>query len=223
MRVTTSLCTALLAATVASPAAAYEVAPVSNGGSIEGKVTFTGSRAGAEKVIPTKDKEVCGGVARGAADRASRADKGVQDAVVYLKGVEKGKAWDKAGKTPVHRQPGVHLQARRPGDARRRRSRSSTPIPSCTTPTASTASGPRSTSRCRTRASGSRSCSRSPGWCASSATPTAGCSGWIYVADTRTTPSLARTAVHASPTCRPASTRWSSGTSTPGRPRRRSP
>ena len=100
MRVTTSLCTALLAATVASPAAAYEVAPVSNGGSIQGKVTFTGSPPAPRKVIPTKDKEVCGGV-REVPLIALAPDKGVQEAVVYLKGVEKGKGWDKAGKPPA--------------------------------------------------------------------------------------------------------------------------
>ena len=99
MRVTTSLCTALLAATVASPAAAYEVAPVSNGGSIKGKVTFTGSPPAPRKIIPTKDKEVCGGV-REVPQIAVGPDKGVQDAIVYLKEVEKGKAWDKAAKPP---------------------------------------------------------------------------------------------------------------------------
>ncbi len=83
----------------AAPVAAYEEAPVSNGGRVEGKVTFQGN-VPTKKIIPTKDKEVCGGV-RDEQPIIVGADKGVQDAVVYLKGVTKGKAWGKADKTPV--------------------------------------------------------------------------------------------------------------------------
>lgn len=78
---------------------AYEVAAVSGGGRIDGKVTFTGS-VPVKKVIPTKDKEVCGDPRDEPQIRVG-ADKGVQDAVVYLKEVPKGKAWGAADKTPV--------------------------------------------------------------------------------------------------------------------------
>lgn len=77
----------------------YEVAPVAGGGRIEGKVSFQGP-VPMRKVIPTKDKEVCGGPRDEPQIRVG-ADKGVQDAVVYLKGVAKGKAWGPVEKTPV--------------------------------------------------------------------------------------------------------------------------
>jgi hypothetical protein len=77
----------------------YDVAPVAGGGRIEGKVRFLGS-VPMKKVIPTKDKEVCGGP-RDDAQVIVGPDKGVQDAVVYLKEVPKGKAWGPADKVPV--------------------------------------------------------------------------------------------------------------------------
>lgn len=80
-------------------AAAYEVVPVSGGGRIEGKVSFLGS-VPMKKVIPTKDREVCGGPRDEAQIRVG-TDKGVQDAVVYLKAVDKGKAWGAVDKPPV--------------------------------------------------------------------------------------------------------------------------
>lgn len=80
-------------------AMAYDVVPVSGAGRIEGKVSFLGS-VPIKKVIPTKDRDVCGGPRDEAQIRVG-ADKGVQDAVVYLKGIEKGKAWGPADKTPA--------------------------------------------------------------------------------------------------------------------------
>jgi plastocyanin len=88
-----------LASLAGTAARAYEVVAVSGGGKIEGKVTFTGN-VPMRKVIPTKDKEVCGS-ARDEPQIRVGADKGVQDAVVYLKEVPKGKAWGAADKVPV--------------------------------------------------------------------------------------------------------------------------
>lgn len=82
-----------------APARAYEVAAVSGGGRIEGKVSFQGV-VPIKKIIPTKDKDVCGGPRDEPQIRVG-ADRGVQDAVVYLKEVPKGKAWGGADKTPV--------------------------------------------------------------------------------------------------------------------------
>ena len=76
----------------------YEVITVSGGGGIQGKVTYQG-RVPVKKIIPTKDKQVCGGPF----DRPEvmvGPDKGVQDAVVYLRDVAKGKAWGKPPKAP---------------------------------------------------------------------------------------------------------------------------
>ena len=80
------------------PASAYEVVVVSGGGRIEGKVVFNGS-VPVRKIIPTKDREVCGGPRDEPQVRVG-ADKGVQDAVVYLKAVAKGKDWAPV-QTPV--------------------------------------------------------------------------------------------------------------------------
>ena len=77
----------------------YEVISVTDGATITGKVIYQG-RVKVKKIIPTKDKEVCGG-ARDQAQILVGPDKGVQDAVVYLKKVPKGKAWAKQEKTPV--------------------------------------------------------------------------------------------------------------------------
>ena len=46
---------------VSSGAWSYEGGPVSSGGMIKGKVTYTGS-VPMRKIIPTKDQEVCGGI-----------------------------------------------------------------------------------------------------------------------------------------------------------------
>src|SRR5262245_33891395 len=51
-------CAAAFAA--AASVQAYDVVPVTGGGKVEGKVTFQGP-VPMRKVIPTKDKDVCGG------------------------------------------------------------------------------------------------------------------------------------------------------------------
>ncbi len=88
----------LLAAVSPLLAAAYEPVAVPDGGTIKGKVVFQGT-APMRKVVPTKDQSVCGGI-REEPEIVVGADKGVQDAVVYLKGPEKGKAWAKPSRTP---------------------------------------------------------------------------------------------------------------------------
>jgi hypothetical protein len=88
----------LVAAAV--PGFAYEAVSVVDGGTIQGKVIFTGTPPLPRKVIPTKDREVCGGV-REVPRIVLAPDKGVQHAFVYLRGIEKGKAWEKPGKTPA--------------------------------------------------------------------------------------------------------------------------
>lgn len=83
----------------APTAQAYDAVSVTNGGSVKGKVVFNGTVPPKRKVIPTKDREVCGGV-REVDQIIVGGDKAVQEAVVYLKDVEKGKAWPKLAKTP---------------------------------------------------------------------------------------------------------------------------
>jgi len=91
----------ILLAAPASYTAAYDVVTITDGGTIRGKVTFTGHPPSKKKVIPTKDKEACGSGVREVDQIILGPDQTVQDAVVYLKKVEKGKAWEKPAKTPA--------------------------------------------------------------------------------------------------------------------------
>jgi carboxypeptidase family protein len=88
----------LLSSVLPASAAAYEVVQVSDGGAIQGKVTYQGT-VPTRKIIPTKDRETCGAT-RDEPEVVVGPDKGVQDAVVYLKAVEKGKALEKPTKKP---------------------------------------------------------------------------------------------------------------------------
>lgn len=74
-------------------AADYQVAAVADGGTIKGKVIFKGTIP-MRTVLPTKDKEVCGGP-RKMALVAAGAGGEVKDAVIYLKDAAKGKDWGK--------------------------------------------------------------------------------------------------------------------------------
>ncbi|OLE38799.1 MAG: hypothetical protein AUG00_04290 [Candidatus Rokubacteria bacterium 13_1_20CM_2_70_7] len=93
---------AITAAVAGWPFAAlpYEAVAVSDGGTIKGKVLFQGSPPAKRKVILTKDREVCGSGVREVDQILLGPDQAVQDAVVYLKNVEKGKAWDTRSATP---------------------------------------------------------------------------------------------------------------------------
>jgi len=76
-------------AVVSIPALAYDVIAVSGGGKIEGKVVFQGD-VPTKKIIPTKNREVCGGP-RDEPLILVGPDKGVEDVVVYLKEVPKAR------------------------------------------------------------------------------------------------------------------------------------
>ena len=91
----------LLALLVAAPpatAAAYEVVSVPDGGSVSGKVVYRGT-VPTRKIVPTKDMETCGSI-REEPQVLVGPGKEVEGAVVYLKGVEKGKALEKPAKKP---------------------------------------------------------------------------------------------------------------------------
>ena len=83
---------------LSAPAQAYDVAPVTGGGSIEGTIFYRGAVA-MKKIIPTKDTEVCGGPREDPLIRVG-ADQAVESAVVYLVEVASGKEWPAAGKPP---------------------------------------------------------------------------------------------------------------------------
>jgi hypothetical protein len=95
---TTGLVAIVLAWMIGVPAQAYEAGPVTGGGTIDGKVVFNDA-VPTQKIIPNKDVEVCGGIREEPLIDVG-PDKGVQNAVVYLVEVAKGKAWPAQGKTP---------------------------------------------------------------------------------------------------------------------------
>ncbi|HKJ75991.1 MAG TPA: hypothetical protein VKA64_02200, partial [Gammaproteobacteria bacterium] len=108
-----------IAALAASPVAAYDGGTVDNGGTIEGTVTFSGN-VPVKKVIPG-DPEVCGSP-RDEAQIKVGDDGGVKDAVVYLEGIESGKAWPEQGGPPTLNNRDCRfvpqMLAMRPGEIR---------------------------------------------------------------------------------------------------------
>jgi hypothetical protein len=81
------------------PAQAYEVAPVSDGGTIEGNVVYRGE-VPMKKIIPTKDRDVCGGAREEPRVRVG-PNQEVESAVVYLVDVKAGKAWPEQSAPPA--------------------------------------------------------------------------------------------------------------------------
>jgi len=81
----------ILAGLLATPAHAYEETSVADGGTIAGKVVFKGT-VPTEKIVVTKDKDVCGGI-RDEPQIIVGPDGGAKDVVVRLVDVASGKAW----------------------------------------------------------------------------------------------------------------------------------
>lgn len=83
----------LLATTlVASPAAAYEVVDVADGGAIAGTVKFLGAAPAPVKLEPTKDKAFCGKTELTSEQMLVGPGGGLQNVVVFLDKVKKGRA-----------------------------------------------------------------------------------------------------------------------------------
>lgn len=80
--------------TLSPSALAYEAGAVSNGGDIKGKVVFRGQAVPTRTVVPTKNKDVCGGIRKEPLVELGKGD-GVKNAVTILKDVARGKAWGK--------------------------------------------------------------------------------------------------------------------------------
>jgi hypothetical protein len=76
----------------------YETVAVTDGGTIKGKVVYDGE-VPMKKIVVTKDRATCGDIREEPLIEVG-ADKGVKDAVLWLKGIEKGKAMTKPGKPP---------------------------------------------------------------------------------------------------------------------------
>ena len=84
-------------------AGAYETGDVSNGGTISGEVKFSGDPPAPQKVAVTKDGEVCG-KEKTSPDLVVGANKGIQNVVVRLADIKKGKALTPPASNPVFDQ-----------------------------------------------------------------------------------------------------------------------
>ena len=82
---------ALALASAVTPAFCYDEGTVTGGGSVEGQIVYKGP-VQTRKIIPNKDVEVCGGIRDEPLIQVG-PDQAVENAVVYLADVAKGKAW----------------------------------------------------------------------------------------------------------------------------------
>lgn len=76
----------------------YQAGPVADGGTIKGKIVYKGA-VPMKTVLPTKDKETCGGPRKDPLVVVGPNGE-VKDAIVHLKAVSKGKDWPKVEKKP---------------------------------------------------------------------------------------------------------------------------
>lgn len=88
----------MLAALLLAPsvAVAYEVVPVANGGAIVGRVKFKGAPPPNRRILITKNFDVCGRGEREIPEVVVSAEGGLQETVVYIEKIRKGKAWANA-------------------------------------------------------------------------------------------------------------------------------
>lgn len=101
----------ILAATLTlaiSARAEYTEAPVTNGGTISGKITYDGTAPKPEKVTITQDPGTCG-TSREMDEWQVGSDGGVKNVVVYLVDIKSGKKMDLPAK-PELDQKGCHYQ-----------------------------------------------------------------------------------------------------------------
>lgn len=96
MRTLHPILSILFAIPLASPvlAAKYQEGEVSGGGTIQGKVVYHGP-VKTRTVLPTKDKNVCGGIRKEPLVVVGEGG-AVKDSVVFLKDVAAGKPWPEA-------------------------------------------------------------------------------------------------------------------------------
>jgi hypothetical protein len=86
--------------------AEYREIPVTNGGSISGRITFNGRPPVAKRIQVTKDPKVCGAT-RDEDSWEVAADGGVKNVVIYLAGIPAGKKFEAETK-PLLDQKNCH-------------------------------------------------------------------------------------------------------------------
>src|SRR6266540_2006751 len=77
----------------------YEVIDVKDGGTISGEVKFVGTPPLSEKIAVTKDQEVCGKTEKVNEALLVGPNKGIQNVVVSLSNIQKGKKLPETGAT----------------------------------------------------------------------------------------------------------------------------
>lgn len=88
------LCATVLMAGGRGGTSDYKPNDVTNGGSIKGTITFAGELPKNSATDVTKDKKICGKQQPDQSLVVNPGNKGIQYAVVYLKKVKSGKAWN---------------------------------------------------------------------------------------------------------------------------------
>ncbi|MFN3467476.1 MAG: hypothetical protein ACK4WF_07205, partial [Candidatus Brocadiales bacterium] len=110
-RVLTGMALGMWVVTYACLAQAYEVIDVKDGGVISGTVKLSGDAPAPEELNIDKDPEVCGKHLPRVSEKiiVDKGTKGVKNAVVYLAGVAKGKAFagPNAGAAEAHGHGGA--------------------------------------------------------------------------------------------------------------------
>ncbi len=100
-----SISLALAMSLPTAQAAPYKTIEVTDGGSVSGKVTFSGDDPAPKIFAITKDNDVCGSGNR-EVDFVRVTDGALNDVVVYLDKVKEGKAFDPATETGAVNQSG---------------------------------------------------------------------------------------------------------------------
>jgi plastocyanin len=88
-----------VSALLVAGASAYEAMEVKDGGTISGEVKFSGTPPTPEKIAATKDQEVCGKVEKVNEALLVGANKGIQNVVVSISNIQKGKKLPDTGAT----------------------------------------------------------------------------------------------------------------------------
>ncbi len=90
---------------IATVGSAYEAVEVKDGGSISGEVKYQGEPPAPAKIAVTKDNEVCG-KEKTSPDLEVGPNKGIKNAVVYIKDITKGKKMEVPATHPEFDQKG---------------------------------------------------------------------------------------------------------------------
>jgi plastocyanin len=92
-RIMAAAAAAVLILGAVDQARAYEGGEVKDGGTISGKVTFAGAAPARKEIQVTKDNEVCGKEKHLSWDLIVGPNKGIENVVVRLVDIKKGKKW----------------------------------------------------------------------------------------------------------------------------------